>query len=168
MKVASWEVVSKKAYWDRNVSLEKWREKVIEGHMSYLPDAVATLSPLEFIHFLGANEFKLNWVKMRAKLPLGFLKHTGVYDIVWSKLISGGWNLAPSADFYNLPKRKRAFLIEVAKTQGKSIYEIAKTLNMQYRRAHDNAKSLIQSNKIKSIEVVENGHRKFKLYPAKG
>jgi hypothetical protein len=42
-EVESWDVVSRKAYWDRDVALEKWREKVAEGHRSYLPDAVSAM-----------------------------------------------------------------------------------------------------------------------------
>lgn len=92
----------------------------------------------------------------------------GVYDIVWSKLAGGGWNLRPFSDFYTMPERRRQFLMAVAKAPGKSIYEIAKLLDMQYRRAHDHALTLIKSGKIRGKEKVENGHRKTKLYPAYG
>jgi len=54
----------------------------------------------------------------------------------------------------------------VAKLPGKSIYEIAKLLDMQYRRAYDHAKALTQEGRIKGREVVEGNRRKTKLYPS--
>ncbi|MCY7308875.1 MAG: hypothetical protein LH632_22640, partial [Rhodoferax sp.] len=107
----SWEDVSKKTYWDRAVPLDKWREKVSEGHRSYLPDAVSTMTPVEFIAFYGVERFKLDWPVLRAALTQLAAKRAGVYDIAWSRLIGGGWNLKPPEDFYLMPARRRQFLV---------------------------------------------------------
>jgi hypothetical protein len=160
----SWEAVSKKAYWDRDVPLGKWREKVREGHMSYLPDAVSAMSVAEFVRFYGTRRFLLDWPAMRAALPVSASTKVGMYDIVWSRLAGGGWNLKPVPDFYRMPERRRQFLVQVARVPGKSIYTVAKSLNMQYRRAHDHAKSLLIEGKIRAVEAVEGGRRKLKLF----
>jgi len=163
--VESWEVVSKTAYWDRDVRLEKWRDMIAIGHPSYLPAAVTWMDVSEFVHFYGSTKFVRDWPLLRAKLPEEFAGKTGVYDIVWSRLAGGGWNLRPTPDFGTMPERRRQFMIAVARTPGKSIYEIAKSLDMQYRRAHEHAVHLIQAGKVRAKEVVEGGRRKTKLYP---
>lgn len=164
----TWETVSRKAYWDRDVTLEKWRDKVSTGHRSYLPDAVAGMDVAEFVHFYGVSQFVHDWPTLRQLLPKSIVRKASVYDLAWSRLAGGGWNLRPTPDFNALPERRRQFLVEVAKKPGRSIYEIAKTLGMQYRRAHEHAVNLIQVGKIRGKEAVEGGHRKKKLYPAYG
>ena len=164
--IESWESVSKKTYWDRDVPLEKWREKVSTGHRSYLPDAVSTMSAKEFVHFYGMERFVRDWPKLRAALPSASRRKTGVYDLAWSRLAGGCWNLRPVADFYSMPERRRQFYVQVSRSPGKSIYEVAKSLGMQYRRAHEHAVNLIREEKIRGADVVEGGHRKTKLFPS--
>lgn len=45
------------------------------------------------------------------------------------------------------------------------LYEVAKSLGLQYRRAHDHAASLLKEGKIRAVETIERGHRKMKLFP---
>lgn len=163
----SWASVSKKAFWDREVPLQRWREKVGTAHPSYLPASIANFLPREFIRFYGADEFTRHWPTLRASLPESSGKHLGMYDLAWSQLAGGGWNLRPTPDFFELPEKRRAFLVQVAKFPGKSIYEIAKDLGLQYRRAHDHAKWLAQSGKIKRRETTAHNRRKSCLYPAR-
>lgn len=168
MEVESWEAVSKKAYWDRDIPLEKWQDRVSIGHRSYLPDAVTGMEVSEFAHFYGIRKFVRDWPLLRAKLPEKSARKAGVYDMAWSRLTGGGWNLRPTPDFSTMPERRRQFMIAVAKAPGRSIYEIAKSLGMQYRRAHEHAVNLIRVGKVRGKEVVEGGHRKTKLYPTYG
>lgn len=165
-RVQTWEAVSKKAYWDRDVPLERWRERVSAGHRSYLPDAVLGMAAAEFVHFYGVKRFVRDWPSLRSLLPEDAVKKTGVYDLAWSRLAGGGWNLRPVPDFNAMPERRRQFFVAVARGPGKSIYEIANSLGMQYRRAHDHAINLIREGKIRGADVVEGGHRKTKLYPS--
>ena len=164
--IEPWEVVSKKAYWDRDVNLTKWRERIAIGHRSYLPDAIRAMHPNEFIHFYGRKAFVTDWPRLRTLVPQGVLPYCPFYDVFWSQLAGGGYNLKPYPDYHQLPKRRREFLTTVAKLPGKSIYEIAKLLDMQYRRAYDHATALIQEGRIKGREVVEDNRRKTKLYPS--
>lgn len=164
-KTETWESVSKKIYWDRDVALEKWRTKISAGHRSYLPDAVAGMSVSEFVHFYGAEQFLNDWPRLRTLLPESTIRMTGVYDLAWSRLAGGGWNLRPVPDFYSMPERRRQFFVEVARAPGRSIYEVAKALGMQYRRAYDHAVELILEGKVRGSEVMEGGRRKTKLYP---
>ena len=163
--VESWESVSKKAYWDRDVPLPRWIERVATGHRSYLPDAVSAMNVSEFIRFYGVKRYIRDWPVLRSHLPEDVAKKTGVYDLAWSRLAGGGWNLKPYPDFNNMPKRRQQFLMAVAKTPGRSIYEVAKSLDMQYRRAHEHAMKLMQEGKMRGAEVLEDGHKKTKLYP---
>ena len=166
--VESWEAVSRKTYWDRDVPLEKWRDRISTGHRSYLPDAVSAMSVQEFVHFYGAKKFIRDWPFLRSCLSEEEARKAGVYDLAWSRLAGGGWNLRPSPDFNSIPKRRRQFLTAVAKTPGMSIYEVAKSLGMQYRRAHEHAVNLIHAGKVRGKDVVEGGRRKTMLYPAYG
>ena len=164
----TWAVLSKKVFWDRDVALERWRERVAAAHRSYLPDSIATLTPVEFVRFYGLDNFKRDWPMLRAALPKVTLKFASVFDVAWSHAVGGGWNLVPAADYYAMPAKRRAFLTEVARVPGKSIYEVAKNLGMQYRRAHDHASTLIEAGKIRPVDAVENGLRKRRLYPKRG
>jgi hypothetical protein len=166
MSHLNWETLSKKVYWDRDVPLDRWIEKITAGHRSYLPDAISTMTPAEFVHYYGVDLFKANWPRLRATLPKSALKYASVYDLAWSKAIGGGWNLRPTADFFEMPAKRRAFLIQVAKTPGRSIYAISKALGLQYRRAHDHAVRLRTEGKIRSFETVDHNHRTLKLFPA--
>lgn len=165
MSYEPWAVVSKRIYWDRDVPLARWRERIAEGHRSYLPDAIATLSPVEFIRFFGRANFKRNWPALRASLPETHLRHAPVYDLAWSRALGGGFNLQPSEAFQNLPTKRKAFLIEAMRAPGQSIYEVARALGMQYRRAHEHATHLRQSGLVRSLDTLENGRRKVKLFP---
>lgn len=164
-EVESWEAVSKKVYWDREIPLEKWSERVSTGHRSYLPDAVAGMDVLEFVHFYGVKHFIHDWPLLRPLVPKNIVRKVYVYDLAWSKLAGGGWNLRPTSDFNAMPERRRQFLTEVSKIPGRSIYAVAKSLGMQYRRAYEHSVNLIQTGKIRGKEVLEGGHRKTKLYP---
>ena len=167
-RVDAWATLSKKVFWDRDVALERWRERVAVGHRSYLPDSIATLTPVEFVRFYGLDNFKRDWPILRAALPKETLKFASVFDVAWSHAVGGGWNLVPAADYYAMAAKRRAFLTEVARAPGKSIYEVAKNLGMQYRRAHDHASSLIEGGKIRPVDTVEDGLRKRRLYPQRG
>lgn len=164
-EIEPWDTVSKKVYWDRDVALDKWKAMVSTGHPSYLPDAVATMDVVEFLHFYGAKQFAQDWPVLRGLLPAASIRRAGTYDMAWSRLVGGGWNLKPMKDFHDMPKRRKQFLLRVARSPGKSIYELAQDLGMQYRRAHDHAQRLITEGKLRDEEVIENGHRKRKLYP---
>ena len=161
----AWETVSKKAYWDRDVPLDKWREMISKGHRSYLPDAVICLTAAEFIRFYGVERFVKNWPVLRALLLEKAAVKTGFYDIVWSRLAGGGWNLRPFPDFNDMPEGRRRFLVAAVRAPGKCIYEVAKALGMPYRRAHEHAVKLIGEGKLRGAAVMEGGRRKTKLYP---
>ena len=164
----TWAVLSKKVFWDRDVALQRWRERVAAEHRSYLPDSIATMTPVEFVQFYGLDNFKRDWPMLRAALPQETLKFASVFDVAWSHTVGGGWNLVPAADYYAMAAKRRAFLTEIARVPGRSIYEVAKGLGMQYRRAHDHASGLIEAGKIRSVDIVEDGLRKRRLYPKRG
>ena len=164
-KVASWDVVHKKAYWDRQVPLGRWRERVAQGHRSYLPDAVKYMEATEFVVFYGKEAFVQDWPRLRTLVPQENLRFTPLYNLVWSKLAGGGFNLMPFPDFYVLSPRRRDFLKAVAQKPGRNIYAVAKSLDMPYKRAHEHAHALMQEHKIRGREVSSHGRRQTRLYP---
>jgi hypothetical protein len=164
--IETWDAVSKKVYWDRDVALDKWREMVHTGHRSYLPDAIATMDVTEFVHFYGATRFVQDWPTLRSALSGPVALRAGTYDLAWSRLSGGGWNLRPVKDFHDMPKMRKQFMVQVALSPGKSIYELAKSLGIQYRRAHEHAQTLIKEGKLRDQATVENGHRKRNLFPS--
>lgn len=157
--IDDWKKTQQKVYWDRSVDLDVWRKKISECHRSYLPDAISTLMPNEFVRFYGLEEFKADWPRLRASLSGDVLRRVHSYDAAWSKAVCGGWNLKPVPDFYTMPKKRREFLIQVAKTPGLSIYEIAKMLRMQYRRAYDHASVLLSNKEVTVIELSKDATR---------
>ncbi|MFM9967367.1 MAG: hypothetical protein ACKVQK_03030 [Burkholderiales bacterium] len=166
MSIDSWEAISKRIYWDRDVPLARWRARISIGHRSYLPHAIVAMTPAEFVRFYGLSKFKRDWPAIRAKLPGETLKYAPVFDLAWSQAVGGSWNLRPTEDFYSIPEKRRNFLTQVARAPGSSIYQVAKSLGLQYRRAHDHAAFLLGEGKIRSVEVIEHGRRKMKLFPA--
>jgi hypothetical protein len=161
----AWETISKKVYWDRDVPLALWRERVSEAHHSYLPEAVRRMPVREFIYFYGKDRFVLDWPRLRAALPPDIASRCGMYDIFWSQLAGGGLNLRPVPQFYELATRQREFLVEAMRVPGSSIYQIAKRLGMQYRRAHDHAQALIAQGIVRDKAIDSGLRRQRLLYP---
>lgn len=167
-ELEAWEVVSKKVYWDRDIPLERWKDKISAGHGSYLPDAISGMDVLEFVNFYGSRSFIADWPRLRSLLPAKAARKSHVFDLAWSRLVGGGWNLRPSLDFMAMPERRRQFMLAVCRTPGMNIYEVANSLGIQYRRAHEHAVNLFETGKIRGKQVFEGGRRKTKLYPAYG
>lgn len=166
VQAQAWEAISKKIYWDRDVPLALWRERVSEAHRSYLPEAVRRMHAREFIYFYGKDAFALDWPRLKAALPKDILSGSGMYDLAWSQLAGGSFNLRPVPQFYILAVRQREFLIEAMRVPGSSIYQIAKRLGMQYRRAHDHAQALVVQGIVRD-KAMDNGSRKQRLlYPS--
>lgn len=161
----TWATLSKKVFWDRDVPLAKWRQGIASGHRAYLPASIATMTPTQFIRFYGLDAFKLGWPTLRASLPAATVQHAPMFDLTWSQAVGGGYNLVPTPDYYALSPKRRAFLTHIAKTPGQSIYQVAKDLGMQYRRAHDHALWLAQTGKIRTVEATHNGRRQKQLFP---
>jgi hypothetical protein len=162
----SWAALSRKIYWDRTVALEAWRQGIAQAKPSYLEDAVLRMKAREFVRFYGAPAFEKDWPRLRAALsPRARRARAPLYTLLWSQLRGGGFNLFPFPDIDELPRRRREFLLAVAREPGSSVYAIAKSLHMQYRRAHDHAAALIREGRIKGRPVVEQSRRKLRLYP---
>lgn len=114
--------------------------------------------------FYGPDGFVMDWPSIRSKLPPESMKHTPTLDCFWSQLRGGGLHLHPSIDFYSMPEKRREFLIEISRRPGISIYEAAKNLSMQYRRAHDIAMRLVSEGRVKAVSAVRNGRRVAALF----
>ena len=165
MTTLNWDALSQKVYWDRRVSLQAWRKGIAKASASYLPQTLGRMSAIEFVHFYSLAAFKNDWPRLRASLTETAMAYAGTFDLAWSQAVGGGWNLKPTPDVLALPDKRRAFLTQVACTPGKSIYQIAKELGLQYRRAHQHAQVLTQAGKIKCVDAVHNGRRQRRLFP---
>lgn len=119
----------------------------------------------EFLHYYGVKRFVRDWPFLKNTLPANIARKAGVHDLAWSKLSGGGWNLRPFPDFNSMPKRRRQFLVAVAKKPGMSVNEVAETLGIECERARAHAANLILERKIRVKQVVEGGSLKTKLFP---
>lgn len=167
----AWERISKRVYWDREVPLDLWREQASLAHRSYLPDAVRRMPVREFISFYGKDAFIRDWPRLKAALPTaaagvgGAAISTGMYDMAWSQLVGQSFNLRPVPQFYDLAQKQRDFFIEAMRMPGSSIYQIAKRLGMQYRRAHDHAQALISQGLVRDQQIDDGKRKQRLLYP---
>ena len=166
LEAQAWESISKKVYWDRAVSLDVWREQMPQAHRSYLPQAVQRMRVREFIYFYGKEAFVRDWPRLKAALPEEVARGSGMYDITWSQLAGGSFNLRPVPQFYELASRQREFLVEAMRAPGSSIYQIAKRLSMQYRRAHDHAQALIALGIVRDKSLNDGKRKQRLLYPS--
>lgn len=165
-EVLAWVDLSKKAYWDRDVPLATWQQRISEAHRSYLPCAIKAFDPVDFIHYFGVDAFKAQWPRLRKCLDADTAKqHAPVFDLAWSRLVSGSWNLAPDESITTMPERRREFLYAVARKPGLSIYAIAAMLGMQYKRAHEHAKYLGQAGLLFIRPSVKAGRLSNLLFP---
>ncbi len=162
----AWEKISKKTYWDRDVPLDVWRERTRQAHRSYLPEAVRRMQVREFAYFYGKDAFVADWPRLKAALPRDVAASAGMYDIAWSQLAGGSFNLRPVPQFYDMASKQREFFVEAMRTPGSSIYQIAKRLGMQYRRAHDHAQALIAQGIVRDKPVDSGGRKQRLLYPS--
>jgi hypothetical protein len=70
-----WEAVARSVFWSREVPLQKWREGVLAGHRSYLPDSIQYMSSRNFVRFLGRDTFVEHWPRIRQHVPPEFSKY---------------------------------------------------------------------------------------------
>jgi len=73
----------RKVFWDRNVEYSVWRERVLEGHPSYLPQSIAIMTPREFAGMLGVQVFMEHWPSMRTMIPKDIRHHVHAFNLAW-------------------------------------------------------------------------------------
>lgn len=162
---ASWEEVSRTVFWDRAVTLSRWRAQVAAGHPSYLPASIHRLSPRVFARFYGRARFVRDWPTLKAALPPEDWRAAGRFDLAWSDAIDGGWLVKPGPAFWALPARRRAFLLQIGHTPGISIAAAARALAMPYRRAHDHARALMAAGFLRGRLDPRSTRRRWFLWP---
>ncbi len=161
----SWEEVSRTVFWDRAVALSSWRDRVAAGHPSYLPASIHRMSPRVFARFYGPARFLRDWPILKAVLPPEDWRAAGRFDVAWSHAIGGGWLVRPGPAFWSLPARRRAFLLQVGRTPGISIYAAARALAIPYRRAHDHAHALMAAGLLHGRLDNARPRRHWTLWP---
>jgi hypothetical protein len=120
----------------------------------------------EFVYFYGKAAFVRDWPRLKAALPEDMARSSGMYDMAWSQLAGGSFNLRPVPQFDELASKQREFLVEAMRAPGSSIYQIAKRLGMQYRRAHDHAQALIAQGIVRDKPVTDGKRKQRLLYPS--
>lgn len=157
-EVLPWDDLSKKAYWDREISLPTWRAQVSAARPSYLPQAVAAFDPIEFIAYYGASPYKRDWPRLRQHLEPGLVRRRApTYDLVWSRLVGQCWNLPPDARILDLPGPMRDFLVAVARRPGAKLTEVSAALEIDAAQAQEHARALMAMGLVR----VEAGERLF-------
>ena len=121
---APWEVVARAVFWNRDVALSTWRERILAGHKSYLPDSVARMSTKNFIRFLGRGRFLQCWPQIRTFPTPGASGLSGL-DEAWSFMKTGTFNMPPEAALVSWPGRCKDVYDAIVHHQGASIYGVA-------------------------------------------
>lgn len=145
---APWSQVAHLVFWNRHVDLDTWRTGVLAGSQSYLPESVKRMSTWNFIRFLGRKAFVDNWPELRKNLDAES-PDVARLDAAWSYAVSGTFNLPPQSAFAVLPGRRREVLDAIVHHQGASIYEVAKLLQVPYRRTFDHVSALIDQGIVR-------------------
>ncbi len=163
---APWEAVARSVFWSRDVDLATWRERVMSGHRSYLPDSVARMSSRNFVRFLGRNQFRQHWPRIRTLLAPGG-RGVSRLDAAWSFIETGTFNMPPQAALASWPGRSREVYDAIIQQQGASIYEVSKTAGVPYRRAYSHVRALELRSLVRSY-IDDSGPRpKRRLYTLK-
>lgn len=165
---APWGKVARTVFWNRDVSLERWRNGILKAGKAYLPESVRWMRPQHFIRFLGRDTFVAEWPRLRRALEAD---HPGKarLDLHWSVITSGTFNANPDSVLLDLPGRSREAYEYLVRHQGVSVYELAKGTGIPYRRAHDHVKRLADTGLLQSRYCKTGARTKRLLYtlPAK-
>lgn len=163
---APWDVVARSVFWSRDVALAIWRDNVLAGHPSYLPDSVARMSPGNFIRFLGRQNFLDHWPKLRKLLGPG-ARGLSTEDAAWSFLMTGKFNMPPEAALASWPGRSKEVYDTIVQHQGASIYEVAALAGVPYRRVHDHVQKMEGMALVRSFIDRTGPRPRRRLYTMK-
>jgi len=162
-KDAPWSRVARMVFWSRDVDLQTWRNGILAGHPSYLPDSVKRMSSWNFIRFLGRQRFIAHWPEIRRALDERS-PDVARLDAAWSYASTGTFNMPPQAALVPLPGRRREVLDAIVRHQGAAIYEIAKRTRIHYRRVHDHVAALEREGIVRK-RIDDTGPRRLvRLY----
>ena len=65
---------------------------------SYLPGSIGAFDPVEFIHYYGVDAFKADGPRLRQSVEAGAVHRLPLFDLAWSRLVSGTECSARRAD----------------------------------------------------------------------
>jgi hypothetical protein len=147
-----WERVARRVFWSREVPLQKWREGILVGHQSYLPDSIRYMSARNFVRFLGRETFVEQWPSIRQRVPPELQREAAPLDALWSWHSSGTFNLRPESALAPWPGRRRELFDQIVHAPGISIYRAARQAGMPYRRAHDHVQAMIAQGLVRTRE----------------
>jgi len=148
-----WESVARRVFWSQSrVPLQQWRDAILAGHRSYLPDSIRYMSARNFVRFLGRQTFVEQWPLIRQHIPPELAREAAPLDALWSWHSSGTFNLRPESALAKWPGRRRELFDQVVQEPGISIYRAAKQANMPYRRAHDHVQAMIEQGLVRVRE----------------
>lgn len=164
-----WTSIKHTVFWDRDVSLDAWREGFLTGHRSYFPHSILWMHPRDGAKLLGREQFLTLWPKVRifADHYPEVSRRIKIWDAAWSKAVSGAYSVLPKPEWSTLPRRAKDFLIYVAQHPGQSIYAVAKGSGSTYKRAYEHAKTLTSLGFLAQVEE-RGGPRRKKLLFARG
>ena len=163
---AAWEVVARAVFWNRDVALSTWRERILAGHKSYLPDSVARMSTKNFIRFLGRGKFLQCWPQIRTFLTPG-ASGLSRLDEAWSFMTTGTFNMPPEAALVSWPGRCKDVYDAIVHHQGASIYGVAVAAGVPYRRAHNHVQNMERQGLVRSFIDRTGPRPRRRLYTMK-
>lgn len=160
-----WPRIAATLYWDRAVSYPDWLRGMAAAHPSYFRAVAESMPPRQFMDLYGRKRFIRDWPAIRTAAGAGMPGRLGLFDALWSHEQFSNYSVKPLPKWATMPKRRRQFLLTIARNPGISIYRAAKASGLQYRRAHDHARQLLEDGFVQSRAKVEGGRCSVALYP---
>lgn len=136
------------AFWDRGrLTYEKWLRVVNERDARTISQSVGYMRPADFIELVGGDDaFAKMWPECRDMVQEREYQRVSdkmnILDALWSMIVVGDVGAPVAKTILEYPRKKKSTFKAVLDGYGrKSIYEIAKKMNRNYRRVFDDIKS---------------------------
>jgi len=115
------------------------------------------------VHLVGLQVFIDHYPEWRELIPddsRDAVIKKSTLDSLWSQHVCGtAFVKHPTSAWFTLTKKQKATFYCISEAGYESIYRIAKLMNRNYKRVHDDVKRLIELQLIQAREKIINGKR---------
>jgi hypothetical protein len=162
-----WHISRVAAFWDRpHLTHDKWLKSILirdaKGDKMLLQSLIH-MSDSYFIELVGLPVFIAHYPQWRELLiddmQRAIMKKCTL-DARWSQEVCGTVYVKhPTTEWFNLTKKQKETFMCISNFGYESIYQVAKRMQRNYRRVHDDVKRLIELKLIQAREKTVNGKR---------
>lgn len=162
-----WDRARVSAFWDMGLMTHDiWLTRIHKNHLPTIKQSILNMRAMDFINLVGKEHFKEQWPTWialfdRKSLSSSQKERIDYLNASWSILMTGGMWI--SAYHWNdLTAKQRETFIMASKQYGASIYHIAKCMNRNYKRTHNDIKKLYAFGLVRLKDVFV-GQKKTSL-----